>query len=822
MEIDVQQLKYHVELLSGDPNAPWSFQLFHDADSSRIDLATNVHGTVDDLLPFFKSRQAEGCGIYPAVHKMDGKGRKKENIVEFQRVFIDWDGQPEPKWHVTPHWKATRSPLNGHAYYNVKGIVSIEQNEYWQRRAALSLGTDEKVTDSARVSRGAGTWHLKDCNNPTMYKIRDDYTQLVGKDHVYTITELEKAFPLTEEQDKQLHDFLLQREGKKSGDGLTDKPNEIIRVTNYLKNTAPIGVENSNGSWNVYRAACVGLDHGIVMNTMKDLMWEHFNPRCEPPWSDYQRHQFDNYIENAYLRYAKSNAGCMTAVGAFTSKEAPEVPEPIGGWQANNEMFVVKEKTEEEIVEIKENKTNKANNRVNRKQGTLNETLLTDKCSDYEYALALDGILFNGEEAYRFEKDIFVFNGKYWETIDTDVLRNKIQRVFARLKLNNSKVKSVLEAFCDVITIPFLKEGAFLSDNSGNDGNWVCFKNGIFNIITGERKDHTHDFFTLSMCDYDFLPENTEAPVWTKTITDIYQGCSETVLALEEWFGYVMSNNNQFHNFAFKTGLPRSGKGTTDYVMELLVGSENISAPSLSKIIDDPIIAMVTRKKLLLCTEANSVSVHRRDPVVNQVKLMSAFDNVSFDRKFKTASTMRPSCKIMMSSNSIPEFIDSSGALAERMLAFPHHVSFAGREDRDLNKKLKAEIPAIAQRCLRAFRGVLERGRFTQSQLMIDEKEELKEDLNPLTSFFNNFCEFGDNYESDSKELHDYYIINARHNHVRNPMSFQKFCRELKSAGYITKKKNGVRVRMHIRLREDSIKTLASTANVAQFPNRKV
>jgi len=59
--------------------------------------------------------------------------------------------------------------------------------------------------------------------------------------------------------------------------------------------------------------------------------------------------------------------------------------------------------------------------------------------------------------------------------------------------------------------------------------------------------------------------------------------------------------------------------------------------------------------------------------------------------------------KMVMISNEVPNLNDPSGALSGRFIKLRFERSFFGNEDTDLRKKLDAELPGIAQRCVAAY-----------------------------------------------------------------------------------------------------------------------
>lgn len=56
------------------------------------------------------------------------------------------------------------------------------------------------------------------------------------------------------------------------------------RATRYLLEEAPLALEGSGGDQTTYQVACRVMDFGVDPLTALELMAEHWNPRCVPPW----------------------------------------------------------------------------------------------------------------------------------------------------------------------------------------------------------------------------------------------------------------------------------------------------------------------------------------------------------------------------------------------------------------------------------------------------------------------------------------------------------------------------------------------------------
>lgn len=80
-----------------------------------------------------------------------------------------------------------------------------------------------------------------------------------------------------------------------------DAPHLLTRATEYLRERAPIANEDGTGNGTTYRVACVVRDCGVGEDTALELMLDHWNDRCGPPWD---RDELAVVVGNAF-RYAQ-------------------------------------------------------------------------------------------------------------------------------------------------------------------------------------------------------------------------------------------------------------------------------------------------------------------------------------------------------------------------------------------------------------------------------------------------------------------------------------------------------------------------------------
>lgn len=104
-----------------------------------------------------------------------------------------------------------------------------------------------------------------------------------------------------------------------------DLPENIERAIKWLKHDARIAIEGRGGDNTAYATAAMMKSFGISPQTAFELMWEYWNPRCEPPWGENEVAHFEAKIENGYA-YNTSPPGNMTEAYHVAKRKALFAP----------------------------------------------------------------------------------------------------------------------------------------------------------------------------------------------------------------------------------------------------------------------------------------------------------------------------------------------------------------------------------------------------------------------------------------------------------------------------------------------------------------
>ena len=549
---NLNQVQQYITALTGDVDTVMTWQVFYDPKdgSERPDLATHFQARLKEVEPVLQRAETQLCGVYVCINPTSG-GRYAKDVTSIRAIFADFDGIEEPKYPIPPHLVTRRDATHGHAYWLVDDL-DIDQYKYFQRRIATKLGTDPSVTDPSRVARVCGTAHLKVPTSPQMYSVCE--SRDIPK---YTINQILDAFRLTEDQQTEYDKWVTSRESKQQGTGFEDDEFEVNRFVNFLVNKAEPAQEGigSGGTGTVIKVCSLAHDLGIQLETAKELAWEHYNPRCVPPWGEHERDQFEGAIGRAYL-YARNKAGCRTTKAAFDGVVVTPAPVKDG-------------------LKITDN-----GDRLTKMKAKLNSPVMDAKTSHYELAQVFDGIVYEGTNLIRAQKVFYTFGGKSWTALDDEWIKSLVQKFYARLKPSDSLVRGIFNSLCDLISVRQVMNATFITTGQ-EGGDVISFKNGLVDLTKEipQVKPHTPDYFCFNELGYDY-DESATCPEWLKFLTSIWDDNEELKNQLQEWFGYCLVNSTDMQKFALFIGKPRGGKGVIADMLMQLVGVQNTVAPS--------------------------------------------------------------------------------------------------------------------------------------------------------------------------------------------------------------------------------------------------
>jgi putative DNA primase/helicase len=308
---------------------------------------------------------------------------------------------------------------------------------------------------------------------------------------------------------------------------------------------------------------------------------------------------------------------------------------------------------------------------------------------------------------------------------------------------SKGQVDSIMDALKAVTLVPGLKVPGWLPGFTGAEPrDLISLANGMLHIESRRLLAHTSAYFTLNSLPYGWDDE-CQASEWLKFLEQVFPGDEQSKGTLQEMFGYLLTSDTSHQKMFMVIGPKRSGKGTIGRVLGALVGRSNLVSPSLTSLTGTFGLEPLIDKLVALVPDARVSKQSNTQAIVERLLMVSGEDDISVDRKNKTAWSGRMTARFVVLTNETPQLGDSSGALAGRFVTLATRQSFYGKEDRGLGDRLMKELPGIFRWALDGLDRLRQRGYFIQPEAGREDMEEMAAINSPVSAFVKECCVLG-------------------------------------------------------------------------------
>ena len=352
----------------------------------------------------------------------------------------------------------------------------------------------------------------------------------------------------------------------------------------------------------------------------------------------------------------------------------------------------------------------------------------------------------------RMQGDWFEFVGTHYSETSEENIRNAIWQFLSRCEKlikgrivpfqpSKAQVGAVLDALKSHANIRDHQAPCWLPGHNGPDAaNIVAMSNGLFDTQSRRLAPHTPGFFTRHAVPYAWEGTLIEPTTWLTFLGEIFGGDQEQIDALQEIFGYLLTSDTSFQKIFLILGPKRSGKGTIGRILAALLGIPNVCSPTLTSLTTQFGVQPLIGRTIALISDVRISNRLNVQVVIERLLMISGEDHVTIDRKNNEAWTGRMAVRFLMMSNEMPRLPDASGALASRLNVLETKCSFFGKEDRELGKRLEAELPAIFRWALDGRDRLRNRGHFIQPKGGQQQLAIMQRESSPITEFVEEWC----------------------------------------------------------------------------------
>jgi putative DNA primase/helicase len=376
------------------------------------------------------------------------------------------------------------------------------------------------------------------------------------------------------------------------------------------------------------------------------------------------------------------------------------------------------------------------------------------------------------ERAYRFTEDAY-----WWKT------KPDGEKTLEPWAPNRYKIADLLDA---AKAITYLRrdvdqpEWIETVDGMPHARELVSVANGLLHIHTRALYDHDPRLFNLTAVPFGYDPDAPAPTRWLTFLDELWSDDPDSIAALQEFFGYVISGRTDMHKILLLVGPLRGGKGTIARILKDLIGKGNYAGPTLASLATNFGMAPLIGKSLAIVSDARLSARSETNQVVERLLSISGEDMLTVDIKYKEQWTGTLPTRFMIISNELPRFGDASGAIATRFVTLVLTQSWLGKENTKLTNELREELPGILSWALDGLDRLNAEEKFTDPESSVDAMVALRDLVSPVSAFVRERCTIGP-HEILVKDLYAAWKDWAEDN-GHKPGSSQTFGRDLRAA----------------------------------------
>ena len=262
---------------------------------------------------------------------------------------------------------------------------------------------------------------------------------------------------------------------------------------------------------------------------------------------------------------------------------------------------------------------------------------------------------------------------------------------------NRYKIGDVLEALSAIVNLRDDFEHPGWLDGR-QTGPIVATANGLLGIQSLQLHAHTPLYFGQVSVPFPYDPDAPPPDRWLAFLDALWPDEPDAIEVLGEWFGYVISGRLDLHKIFAMVGPTRSGKGVIGRIETALIGKRNVCGPTLNSLGSEFGLQPLLGKSLAIISDARSGGGKNSgvsSVVVERLLSISGEDTLTVNRKYKEQWTGKLPDRIHIISNELPRLGDASSAIVGRLVLLLTKRSWLGREDYELETRLRAEPTGI-------------------------------------------------------------------------------------------------------------------------------
>jgi putative DNA primase/helicase len=360
----------------------------------------------------------------------------------------------------------------------------------------------------------------------------------------------------------------------------------------------------------------------------------------------------------------------------------------------------------------------------------------------------------------------YEYKDGYYQDLHDEYIKQEIAESLGKY---NSNVNTILDG---------LKTFAFRKTDQVNPSKYLNLRNCIFDTEKLTTITHNPELLMTVRIPVNYTV-NADCPRFIKFIEEVIP-TNASRLALQEYLGYSLSTQNEYHKSLFLIGTGSNGKGVLLNVINKFFGTSNISYLDLSDLGNETSRAVLFGKLINISSEMSGKISNKDFKVFKQV---TSFEEITARYLYNNSFAFKPTAKFIFSTNDRPVFPENNMATFRRLLFIDFPIEFSeerGNVDLYLIDKLKDELEGIFLWLIEGLLRLRENGRFSQDNYMRDQMNIFKINNDSIGMFIRDCCIFDSKEKIKKAVLYDAYKKYCAYYDV-HPVEKNKFGRVILS-----------------------------------------
>lgn len=262
----------------------------------------------------------------------------------------------------------------------------------------------------------------------------------------------------------------------------------------------------------------------------------------------------------------------------------------------------------------------------------------------------------------------------------------------------------------------------------------VCFNNGTLNVETGELGPYSPDHRLVSRICAAYV-RTSECRRFLRFLEEVFRDDpdrDERIRFLRQWMGYLLIADTSFQKMLFLLGKGANGKSVLCKVIEAMLGKENVSHAMLNRLGRAAVRVELADKLANISPDLPSQAL-KED---GYIKAFVSGDAIEAERKYSDSCTIRPFCRFVVATNSMPDTSDRSDGFFRRVIVLTFNRQFNPEEqDPGLLDELLGELDGIIAWAVEGLRELLAAGEFTIPPSSTQALSDYRHEANPVQQF---------------------------------------------------------------------------------------